>query len=61
MKRYTVRVKSTIYYDADITTLDEESAKESGIHILHKMLENTMLPTPLEFDLIEVWDIEEIA
>lgn len=59
MNKYTVRLKSAVYYDVDIEAEDDHEAREQGVDILSKMLENTFLPMPLEFDMIEVWDVEE--
>jgi hypothetical protein len=59
MTKYLVQLKSSIYFDVEIEAPDDEKAEELGIEQLAELLDSVKLPMPLEFDAIEMWQIQE--
>jgi len=59
MAKYLVQLKSSIYFDVEIEAPDDERAEELGIEQFGELLDQVKLPLPLEFDAIEMWQIQE--
>jgi len=59
MAKYLVQLKSSIYFDVEIEAPDDERAETLGIEQLAELLDQVKLPLPLEFDAIEMWQIQE--
>ena len=59
MAKYLVQLKSSIYFDVEIEAPDDERAEELGIEQVGELLDQVKLPLPLEFDAIEMWQIQE--
>lgn len=58
MSNYKVGCKVTIYYDIEVEANDNWSAEEKALETFSDMLDKVNLPSPLEFDSMEVWDVE---
>lgn len=58
MSNYKVGCKVTIYYDIEVEASDNWSAEEKALETFSDMLDKVNLPSPLEFDSMEVWDVE---
>jgi hypothetical protein len=59
MTKYLVQLKSSIYFDVEIEAPDDERAEALGIEQFGELLDQVKLPLPLEFDAIEMWQIQE--
>jgi len=59
MAKYLVQLKSSIYFDVEIEAPDDERAETLGIKQFGELLDQVKLPLPLEFDAIEMWQIQE--
>jgi len=59
MAKYLVQLKSSIYFDVEIEAPDDERAETLGIEQFGELLDQVKLPLPLEFDAIEMWQIQE--
>lgn len=60
MNNYTVRLKTTVYYDVEIEGYDESHAEEMAVEKFADLIDPVKLPSPLEFDVIEAWEIEAL-
>jgi hypothetical protein len=59
MSKYTVRCKASVYFDVDIETKERWDAEAEGLDIFGNLLDDTTLPSPLEWESVEVWEVEE--
>lgn len=59
MSKYTVRCKASVYFDVDIETKDKWDAEAEGLDIFGNLLDDAPLPSPLEWEGVEVWEVEE--
>lgn len=59
MSKYTVRCKASVYFDVEIETKDKWDAEAEGLDIFGNLLDAAPLPMPLEWDGVEVWEVEE--
>lgn len=60
MAKYLVRCKASVYYDVEVEAEDEMFAEDEGTNKLGQLLEPVMLPSPLEWEGFEAWEIEEM-
>jgi hypothetical protein len=59
MSKYTVRCKASVYFDVDVETKERWDAESEGLDIFGNLLDATTLPSPLEWEGVEVWEVEE--
>ena len=59
MKEYMVRLKASVYYDVKIEAQEEDGAQGIAINKFAELIDQVKLPSPLAFDYIETWEIEE--
>lgn len=60
MTTFTVRCKASVYYDVEIESNDMWDAQDQGFSKFSELLDSCpALPSPLEFEGSEVWEIEE--
>lgn len=59
MAKYNVRLKASVYYDTVIDAKEKWDAEEEGLEEFGALLDKTEpLPSPLEWEGVEVWGIE---
>ncbi len=58
MSKYTVRCKASVYFDVDVETKERWDAESEGLDIFGNLLDATTLPSPLEWEGVEVWEVE---
>jgi hypothetical protein len=49
-----------VYYDVELETQEKWDAEAEGLDAFGALLDNTPLPSPLEWDSVEVWEVEPI-
>jgi hypothetical protein len=59
MSKYTVRCKASVYFDVKIETKDKWDAEAEGLDTFSNLLDDAPLPSPLEWEGVEVWEVEE--
>lgn len=59
MSKYTVRCKASVYFDVEIETKDKWDAETEGLDTFSNLLDDAPLPSPLEWESVEVWEVEE--
>jgi len=59
MSKYTVRCKASVYFDVEIETKDKWDAEAEGLDTFSNLLDDAPLPSPLEWESVEVWEVEE--
>jgi hypothetical protein len=60
MSKYLVRCKASVYYDVEIEVQEKWDAEAEGLDAFSNLLDNAPLPSPLEWDSVEVWEVEPI-
>jgi hypothetical protein len=60
MTKYLVRCKASVYYDIELETQEKWDAETEGLTSFSNLLDNAPLPSPLEWDSVEVWEVEPI-
>jgi hypothetical protein len=60
MAKFTVQVKSSVYYETTIEAEDDYEARGAGEEELSLLLEKATLPEPLEWEGTEAWDVTEV-
>jgi hypothetical protein len=58
MSKYTVRCKASVYFDVDVETVEKWDAEAEGLDIFGNLLDDAPLPSPLEWESVEVWEVE---
>jgi hypothetical protein len=58
MPKYTVRCKASVYFDVDVETVEKWDAEAEGLDIFGNLLDDAPLPSPLEWESVEVWEVE---
>ena len=58
MSKYTVRCKASVYFDVDVETSEKWDAEAEGLDIFGNLLDDAPLPSPLEWESVEVWEVE---
>jgi hypothetical protein len=49
-----------VYFDIEIETPEKWDAESEGLDAFGNLLDNAPLPSPLEWDSVEVWEVEPI-
>jgi hypothetical protein len=60
MSKYLVRCKASVYFDIEMETQEKWDAEAEGLDAFGSLLDNAPLPSPLEWDSVEVWEVEPI-
>lgn len=60
MSKYLVRCKASVYFDIEMETQEKWDAEAEGLDAFGNLLDNAPLPSPLEWDSVEVWEVEPI-
>ena len=60
MAKYLVRCKASVYYDTEVEADDEMFAEDLGVGDLAELLNQVDLPNPLEWEVLEAWEVEEL-
>lgn len=60
MAKYLVRCKASVYYDVEVEADDEMFAEDLGVGELAELIEDLDLPSPLEWEGFEAWEVEEL-
>lgn len=58
MSKYTVRCKASVYFDVDVEASEKWDAEAEGLDIFGNLLDDAPLPSPLEWESVEVWEVE---
>lgn len=59
MSKYLVRCKASVYYDVEIETKEKWDAESEGLDTFSNLLDDCNLATPLDWEGVEVWEVEE--
>jgi len=59
MSKYLVRCKASVYYDVEIETNEKWDAEAEGLDSFGNILDDCKLAMPLEWEGVEVWEVEE--
>jgi hypothetical protein len=60
MSKYLVRCKASVYFDIEMEAQEKWDAESEGLDAFGNLLDNAPLPSPLEWDSVEVWEVEPI-
>lgn len=60
MNKYLVRLKASVYYDVEVYADDELTAVDEGEQNFFKILNASSLDSPLEWENVDVWEVEEL-
>jgi len=60
MTKYLVRCKASVYFDIEMEAQEKWDAESEGLDAFGNLLDNAPLPSPLEWDSVEVWEVEPI-
>jgi hypothetical protein len=49
-----------VYFDIEMEAQEKWDAESEGLDAFGNLLDNALLPSPLEWDSVEVWEVEPI-
>ena len=59
MANYTVKMKASVYYETVIDTKEKWEAEEEAMEEFGDILDSVELPEELDWEFVEVWEVEK--